>query len=47
MNDLLASLREKGNSVLVVEHERDVIATADEIIDVELGAGRNSGRTAV
>ena len=44
MNNLLASLRDKGNSVLVVEHDRDVIATADEIIDVGPGAGRNGGQ---
>jgi excinuclease UvrABC ATPase subunit len=44
MNKLLASLRDKGNTVLVVEHDRDVIATADEIIDVGPGAGRNGGQ---
>lgn len=44
MNSLLASLRDKGNSVLVVEHDRDVIATADEIIDVGPEAGRNGGQ---
>lgn len=34
MNELLKSLRDKGNTVLVVEHDRDVISIADEIIDV-------------
>ncbi|MCK9169104.1 MAG: excinuclease ABC subunit UvrA [Treponema sp.] len=44
MTSLLSSLRDKGNTVLVVEHDRDVIAAADEVIDVGPGAGRNGGQ---
>ena len=44
MTRLLQSLRDRGNTVLVVEHDRDVIAVADEIIDVGPLAGKNGGR---
>ena len=44
MTKLLRSLRDKGNSVLVVEHDRDVISIADEVIDVGPKAGRNGGQ---
>ena len=43
MNNLLRQLRDKGNTVLVVEHDKDVISIADHIIDVGPGAGRNGG----
>lgn len=43
MNTLLRRLRDKGNTVLVVEHDRDVIATADHVIEVGPGAGRQGG----
>ncbi|WP_346655912.1 ATP-binding cassette domain-containing protein [Vagococcus zengguangii] len=43
MTSLLRSLRDKGNTVLVVEHDQDVIALADEVIDVGPLAGRNGG----
>lgn len=43
MNNLLTSLRDKGNTVLVVEHDKDVIRIADEIIDVGPKAGRQGG----
>lgn len=43
MTRLLQSLRDKGNTVLVVEHDRDVIAIADEVIDVGPLAGRDGG----
>lgn len=43
MTKLLRSLRDKGNSVLVVEHDRDVISIADKVIDVGPLAGRNGG----
>ncbi len=43
MTKLLRSLRDKGNTVLVVEHDRDVISIADEVIDVGPLAGRNGG----
>lgn len=40
---LLQSLRDKGNTVLVVEHDKDIIKIADEIIDVGPLAGKNGG----
>lgn len=43
MTRLLKSLRDKGNTVLVVEHDKDVISIADEVIDVGPLAGRNGG----
>ncbi len=43
MTKLLQSLRDKGNTVLVVEHDKDVISIADEVIDVGPLAGRNGG----
>lgn len=43
MSRLLKSLRDKGNTVLVVEHDKDIIGIADEIIDVGPLAGRNGG----
>lgn len=44
MTKLLVSLRDKGNTVLVVEHDKDVISIADEVIDVGPLAGRNGGQ---
>jgi excinuclease ABC A subunit len=43
MNQLLIRLRDKGNTVLVVEHDKDVISIADEIIDVGPLAGKEGG----
>jgi excinuclease UvrABC ATPase subunit len=43
MNDLLLLLRDKGNTVLVVEHKPEVIAIADHVIDLGPGAGRHGG----
>ena len=43
MTKLLQNLRNKGNTVLVVEHDKDVISIADEVIDVGPLAGRNGG----
>ncbi len=43
MNELLQKLRDKGNTVIVVEHDPDVIKVADHIIDVGPHAGRNGG----
>ncbi|WP_329791969.1 excinuclease ABC subunit UvrA [Lentzea sp. DG1S-22] len=40
---LLKSLRDNGNTVLVVEHDRDVIAVADYVIDIGPGAGSAGG----
>src|SRR5690606_22552678 len=44
MNVLLRQLRDKGNTVLVVEHKPEVIATADHIIDMGPGAGGAGGQ---
>lgn len=44
MTSLLKSLRDKGNTVLVVEHDKDVIKIADEVIDVGPLAGKNGGQ---
>ncbi len=41
---LLKSLRDKGNTVLVVEHDRDVIQIADQVIDIGPLAGKNGGQ---
>jgi excinuclease UvrABC ATPase subunit len=43
MNDLLVRLRDKGNTVLVVEHEPEVIAIADHVVDLGPGAGTGGG----
>ncbi|HEY8168591.1 MAG TPA: hypothetical protein VIF84_07745, partial [Candidatus Limnocylindrales bacterium] len=43
MNDLLLRLRDKGNTVLVVEHKPEVIAIADHVIDLGPGAGTDGG----
>ena len=43
MNDLLLQLRDKGNTVLVVEHKPEVIAIADHIVDLGPGAGSAGG----
>jgi excinuclease UvrABC ATPase subunit len=43
MNELLLQLRDKGNTVLVVEHKPEMIAIADHIIDLGPGAGTAGG----
>ncbi|MCC3761852.1 excinuclease ABC subunit UvrA [Glycomyces sp. TRM65418] len=43
MNDLLLRLRDKGNTVLVVEHKPETIAIADHVIDIGPGAGTAGG----
>src|ERR687885_751355 len=43
MNDLLLRLRDKGNTVLVVEHEPETIAIADHVVDLGPGAGAEGG----
>jgi excinuclease UvrABC ATPase subunit len=43
MNQLLLRLRDKGNTVLVVEHKPDVIAIADHVVDLGPGAGSGGG----
>ena len=44
MNGLLRRLRDKGNTVLVVEHEPDVIAIADHVVDIGPRAGSHGGQ---
>jgi excinuclease ABC A subunit len=44
MNDLLLRLRDKGNTVLVVEHEPEVIEVADHVVDLGPGAGTDGGQ---
>ncbi|GAA1868300.1 ATP-binding cassette domain-containing protein [Brevibacterium marinum] len=44
MNGLLIELRDKGNTVLVVEHKPETIRIADHIIDLGPGAGTDGGR---
>ncbi len=43
MNELLLRLRDKGNTVLVVEHEPDMIVIADHVVDLGPGAGAAGG----
>ncbi len=40
---ILKKLRDIGNTVIVVEHDREIMEAADMIIDMGLGAGRNGG----
>lgn len=44
LNQLLEKLRDKGNTVIVVEHDPDVIQIADYIVDVGPHAGANGGK---
>jgi excinuclease ABC subunit A len=41
---ILRALRDQGNTVLVVEHDADMIKVADHIVDLGLGAGEQGGR---
>jgi excinuclease UvrABC ATPase subunit len=43
MNDLLLQLRDKGNTVLVVEHKPEAIAIAEHVVDLGPGAGTDGG----
>ena len=43
LNRLVVGLRDKGNTVLVVEHDPDVIAIADHVVDMGPGAGTHGG----
>lgn len=43
LTGLLRQLRDKGNTVLVVEHDPDVIAVADHVVDLGPGAGTHGG----
>ena len=44
MNELLLQLRDKGNTVLVVEHKPETIAIADRVVDLGPGAGTGGGQ---
>jgi len=44
INRIIMSIRDKGNTVIVVEHDPDIIKIADHIVDVGPGAGKNGGR---
>ncbi|WP_324190277.1 excinuclease ABC subunit UvrA [Nocardia cyriacigeorgica] len=44
MTELLKRLRDKGNAVLVVEHDPDVLRIADQIVEIGPGAGTDGGR---
>jgi excinuclease UvrABC ATPase subunit len=44
MDQLLLRLRDKGNTVLVIEHEPEVIEIADHVVDLGPGAGSDGGR---
>ncbi len=44
MNELLLRLRDKGNTVLVVEHKPEMIAIADHVVDLGPGAGTAGGQ---
>lgn len=44
MNQLLLQLRDKGNTVLVVEHKPETIAIADHVVDLGPGAGESGGQ---
>lgn len=43
LNGILLRLRDRGNSILVVEHDRDVIRMADQVVDMGPLAGRQGG----
>jgi excinuclease ABC subunit A len=42
--EILRQLRDQGNTVLVVEHDADMIRVADHVVDLGLGAGEQGGR---
>lgn len=44
LNELLKQLRDKGNTVLVVEHQPETIVIADHVIDIGPGAGSDGGQ---
>jgi excinuclease UvrABC ATPase subunit len=46
LNELLQKLRDKGNTVVVVEHDPDVIRVADHVIDLGPAAGSGGGLVA-
>ena len=44
LNEILLSLRDKGNTVLVIEHKPETIEIADHVVDLGPGAGNQGGR---
>ncbi len=44
INEIMLNIRDKGNTVIIVEHDPDVIKIADHIIDIGPGAGKNGGQ---
>jgi excinuclease ABC subunit A len=42
--DILQKLRQQGNTVIVVEHDEEMIRVADHVVDIGLGAGEQGGR---
>lgn len=46
INQIMLNIRDKGNSVIIVEHDPDVIKIADHVIDIGPGAGKNGGNIA-
>src|SRR5207249_9059530 len=42
--DILQQLRDQGNTVIVVEHDEEMIRVADHIVDIGLGAGEQGGK---
>ena len=44
LNELLLSLRDKGNTVLIIEHKPETIEIADHVVDLGPGAGNQGGR---
>lgn len=43
LNKLLIELKDKGNTLLIIEHDPDVIAIADHIVDMGIGSGKQGG----
>lgn len=44
LNNLMRNLRDKGNTILIVEHDPEMIAIADQVIDMGPGAGAEGGQ---
>jgi len=44
LSDIIVQLRDKGNTVLIVEHDPDIIKIADHIVDMGPGAGKDGGQ---
>ncbi|EGQ4205939.1 excinuclease ABC subunit UvrA [Staphylococcus pseudintermedius] len=43
INEIMLNIRDKGNTVIIVEHDPDVIKIADHVIDIGPGAGKHGG----